>query len=142
MGGYGAIKFALKYPQHFVSAHSHSGALGYGHGLNMDWPETKQILGKELVDGGGPNDLYLLATKAKKWKAAKRPALWIDCGREDFLFDDNRAFHAHLKKLRLPHGYHEYTGVHDWNYWDEHIRDALAFHARHLGFKYPAWTAH
>src|SRR5271170_2925023 len=39
MGGYGAVKLALQYPNLFVSANSHSGAMGYGHGLRSDWPE-------------------------------------------------------------------------------------------------------
>ena len=33
MGGYGAIKLALKHPELFVSANSHSGAIGFAHGL-------------------------------------------------------------------------------------------------------------
>jgi putative tributyrin esterase len=138
MGGYGGIKFALKYPELFVSAHSHSGAMAYGHGFRADEPENQRILGKKEARGGGPNDLYLLTTQAKKWKAAKRPALRIDCGTEDFLFEDNRAFHAHLEKLRLPHEYQESPGAHDWKYWDEHIQGALAFHAKHLGIQHPA----
>jgi len=129
MGGYGAIKLALQYPDLFCSAHSHSGALGYGHGLRADWPEMARILGDKIA-GGGPNDLYLLAAEAGR---SKWPAMWIDCGTEDELLAQNRAFHTHLKKLRLPHEYKEFSGGHDWAYWDEHIREALAFHARRLG---------
>ena len=140
MGGYGAIKLALQYPGLFVSAHSHSGAMGYGHTVRADWPESqwpeaKRILGPHFK-GGGPNDLYLLAEKVKKAPKSKRPGLWIDCGTEDFLLVENRAFHAHLKKIGLPHTYKEFPGAHDWSYWDLHIREALAFHAKHLGLDY------
>jgi S-formylglutathione hydrolase FrmB len=134
MGGYGAIKLALQYPDLFISAHSHSGGLGFGRRLRADWPEAKRILGDKVL-GGGPNDLHLLAAKAKR---SKWPGVWIDCGTEDTLLKENRAFHAHLKKLRLPHVYKEFPGGHDWAYWDRHIRDALAFHAKHLGLKYRA----
>ena len=33
----------------------------------------------------------------------------------------------------MPHEYREFPGAHDWDYWDEHVRDALAFHAKVLG---------
>jgi len=132
MGGYGALKLALQYPELFVSANSHSGAPGYGHGFRSNEPEAQRILGKKTMTGG-PNDLYLLAEKAKKGKKSQRPELWIDCGTEDFLIEDNRAFHAHLTKIGLPHHYQEFPGAHEWAYWDLHIREALAFHAKHLG---------
>jgi S-formylglutathione hydrolase FrmB len=32
----------------------------------------------------------------------------------------------------VPHVYREFPGDHNWDYWDLHIRDALAFHARNL----------
>ncbi|MCE0522947.1 MAG: esterase family protein [Methylacidiphilales bacterium] len=134
MGGYGAIKLALQYPDLFVSAHSHSGCPDYGHGGWTDLPGTKQILGDKL-GGGGPNDLYRLAAEAKGWKQSKRPELWIDCGTKDALLKENRHFSAYLKKLRLPHVYKEFPGGHSWEYWDRHIQDALVFHAKHLGFK-------
>jgi len=51
------------------------------------------------------------------------------------LLKENRDFEAHLKKLRLPHTYKEFPGDHNWAYWDQHIQDALAFHAKHLGIR-------
>ena len=61
------------------------------------------------------------------------PKLRIDCGADDFLIEHNREFHAHLNKLKVPHEYAEFPGAHTWDYWDLHIREALAFHARALG---------
>ena len=63
-------------------------------------------------------------------------AMRIDCGASDFLLDQNRKFHAHLESLHIPHEYEEFPGVHEWDYWDAHIREALAFHAKNL--KLPA----
>jgi len=129
MGGYGAIKLALQYPNLFCSAHSHSGALNFGHGLRIDEREMQRILGPAM-EGGGPNDLYLLAAKARR---TKWPEISIDCGTDDFLIENSRGFHAHLKKLRLPHEYREFPGSHEWSYWDLHIQAALVFHAKNLG---------
>jgi putative tributyrin esterase len=45
------------------------------------------------------------------------------------------AFHRALEVEGIPHEYHEGPGAHDWDYWDLHIRAALAFHAQKLGLK-------
>ena len=133
MGGYGAVKFALKYPEMFCSANSHSGALYFGHtALSADPAdrfavEFTRVIGPKPT--GGPNDLFALAESVD---AQLRPALLIDCGAEDFLLDANRACHAHLEKIGYPHEYREFPGSHDWAYWDVHIQEALQFHLRSL----------
>jgi S-formylglutathione hydrolase FrmB len=134
MGGYGAVKLALKFPHKFCAAVSHSGALGYGHHLpdparGKEWAEAqRRILGDNPV--GGPDDLYALARKPTP---GERPALHVDCGVDDFLLEDNRAFIAHLKEIGYPHQYAEFPGGHNWEYWDLHIQEAISFLGRHLG---------
>jgi S-formylglutathione hydrolase FrmB len=49
------------------------------------------------------------------------------------LIDENRAFHAHLERIGLPHTYKEHAGAHTWDYWDLHVQEALAQHAEVLG---------
>ncbi|MES2464125.1 MAG: alpha/beta hydrolase family protein [Armatimonadota bacterium] len=134
MGGYGALKFALSYPDKFASAVSMSGAVGWGHSelgrdgepLSEEW---KRLLGPDHI--GGPNDLYSLVQTVD---ADNLPALRIDCGVDDFLIDDNRKFHAHLDTVNITHEYTEYDGAHTWDYWDEHVQDAIAFHKKSLKF--------
>ncbi len=140
MGGYGAAKLALKYPDRFRSGHSHSGALLFGHvtmELDQDedtirrdvQPEFARILGPNSA--GGPNDL---CARAAALSDKARPFLRIDCGTEDFLLEDNRKFHSHLTDLGFDHEYDEFPGSHEWGYWDCHVQDAIAFHRRNLGF--------
>jgi putative tributyrin esterase len=126
MGGYGAIKFALKYPDKFCAAVSHSGAVDFARGdftRTDDWGrEWRPIMGSHPA--GGPDDIFALAETVDR---SILPALRIDCGTEDFLLDHNRALDAHLTALGIPHEYEEHPGGHDWTYWDKHIQDTLKF---------------
>lgn len=136
MGGYGALRAALARPDLFTSAHSHSGALKAGHNpvrfASSQPGEDRLIFGARPA--GSAHDLFAWAKKRKR-TAARLPKLRIDCGVDDYLIEHNRAFHAHLEALKIPHEYHEFAGAHDWAYWDEHIGEALAFHARALKLK-------
>jgi len=130
MGGYGALKLALKCPQLFCSATSHSAALDVRRRIERPEvaAEMRRIFGP--APGGGPNDPYALAETIDH---TLLPALRLDCGREDGLLEENRAFHHHLEQLGIPHEYAEFPGAHTWEYWDCHIQEAIAFHQRALG---------
>lgn len=131
MGGYGAVKLGLKHHEMFASVNSHSGALGV-HQRDMPRtreisPEFTRIFGEDSQ--GGPEDPFAIIERVDHGRV---PALRIDCGTEDFLLDQNRAFHKLLEESRIPHEYEEFPGGHSWAYWDEHIQEAIAFHARNL----------
>jgi S-formylglutathione hydrolase FrmB len=125
MGGYGALRIALGYPDRFSSANSHSGAVRFGSKAS-DIPERALILGPKPT--GSNHDLVALAKNAKAEK--KLPRLRIDCGTDDFLIEDNRSIHQSLTKLRIPHEYEEFPGNHNWDYWDLHVREAIEFHLK------------
>ena len=125
MGGYGAVKLALKYPQMFCAAVSHSGALSRPDERNFEeGSELRRIFGER--PSGGSEDIYTLAEKAA---GSSAPALRIDCGVNDFLLGYNRNFHRHLESLGWSHEYAEHPGGHDWEYWDKHVRESLKFFA-------------
>jgi S-formylglutathione hydrolase FrmB len=131
MGGYGALRVALARPDLFISANSHSGALGYasGHGKPRDSvlvrDEMDRIFGPE--PSSTDHDLLVLAERCAK--SGSQPRLLIDCGTEDFLIDQNRDITTRMKQLGLKFDYVEHPGVHNWDYWDTHVRTALQFHA-------------
>jgi putative tributyrin esterase len=127
MGGYGALRIGLGYTGKFASVNSHGGPLMAG---SRDRPPTRfakmwKIFSKHPK--GTEHDLVLLAKRAKR--AGKLPRMLIDCGREDHLLQDNRDYHAALEEAEVGHLYREFPGGHNWDYWDLHVRDALAFHA-------------
>ncbi len=130
MGGYGSMKMALKYPDMFCSVVSHSSAFSVRRRVENKERRADSI----LVFGEHPentdNDPWYLAENIDR---AKLPAIRFDCGTEDFLIEENREFHQHLEKLGIPHEYAEYPGSHNWGFWDEHVQEALRFHAAALG---------
>jgi putative tributyrin esterase len=145
MGGYGALRVGLAYADRFCSINSHSGALSWGRfrdgatlareAKRQHWDafvraEMLRVFGPGVLLGG-PHDPLPYAKKAKR--AGRLPELLVDCGTEDFLLEGNREFVRDLKKAKIPHTYREFPGGHDWDYWDLHVREALAFHAKNLG---------
>ena len=121
----------------FVSAVSHSGATVIGRYYPTATAESEEprdassikeflpILG--VAEPGGPNDLVSLAQRA-----SPLPALRFDCGTEDFLLESNRTLHKELTELGIPHEYEEFPGDHNWEYWDEHVQEAIAFNLRNM----------
>jgi S-formylglutathione hydrolase FrmB len=134
MGGYGAVKLGLKHHETFCSVNSHSGALAFTRndpkkGKELS-PEFGRIFGPEPKDG--PEDPFAIVEKIDHGRI---PAMRIDCGTEDFLLDQNREFHKFLEERHVAHEYEEFPGSHSWAYWDRHVQEAIAFHARNLKIK-------
>jgi putative tributyrin esterase len=140
MGGYGSLRLALAHPEMFVSATSHSGAAGYNAENCM--PSMREMFQRVFPARykGSEHDVVALAAKVKR-DGHPMPKLRIDCGKEDYLLQCNRDTSAGLNKVGYKHEYAEYPGSHNWEYWDEHIKDALAFHCRALGLEIPAALA-
>ena len=130
MGGYGAVKVGIKHHEMFASVNSHSGAVGIMHDperIKSLGDEFTRVFGKSPVDG--PEDPFALV---KSVDHGRLPAMRIDCGADDFLLAQNRAFRKHLTDLHITHEYEEFPGSHDWAYWDKHVQEAVAFHVRNL----------
>jgi putative tributyrin esterase len=129
MGGYGALKMALKRPAAFAVAGSFSGAFsitredGIGARLNAAERErVRRIYGAADDQARHDNDIYELAAAAKPGGA---PYLYLDCGTTDFLLEDSRRAVAAISKAGLAYEYHEIAGAHAWDYWDRRIREFL-----------------
>lgn len=126
MGGYGAMKFGLKYPQTFAFAASFSGALQVARdadflsnrpGKSRDG--VMKIFGPAGSQTRAENDLYALVKKADP---ARMPYFYLDCGTEDGLLQPNREFVALLHQQKIAYEYRELPGAHAWDYWDRQVR--------------------
>ncbi len=130
MGGYGAMKFALKYPGTFIFAASFSGAEVFVHDPNYKIPfpqkyvdQIHDIFGDGMTQARTDNDIFELA---KKRTPEQLPYLVVTCGTEDRLLASNREFAALLQQQKIRYEYHESAGAHTWQYWDEQLPYVLS----------------
>lgn len=125
MGGYAAMKFALRYPDLFSIAGSLSGALNAP--LELDATEEYRaqlikVFGESGSQTRADNDVFTLAQGAAPTALSY---LFLSCGAGDQFLKTNRDFVATLQKQKIAYEYHEYPGRHAWDYWDTHVQDFL-----------------
>ena len=132
MGGFGALKFGLKYPETFSLAGSFSGALFASSYRTPDDLPPGNIRTSLIEVFGAPdsvtkkaNDLFAFIRDATPEKVKSMPYLYLACGTEDFLFQNNRDFIALIVEKKVPHEYRQLPGVHDWKFWDDQIQEFL-----------------
>ncbi len=130
MGGYGSIKFGLKYPDKFITVGSFSGALGAASYTEKLIPGA---IGKTIDGIFGPvgsdtrksNDIFEIVRSLNPEKTKALPFIYLDCGTEDFLFQNNREFVSLLIEKKVPHEYRQLPGTHNWKYWDQQVQEFL-----------------
>lgn len=133
MGGFGALHTVLAYPETFGKAVALSSALivhdiahmkeGEDNGM-ANYAYYHECFGDlETVEESDNNPETLI----KKLKAAgkKLPEIYMACGTEDFLIENNRAFHRFLTEENVPHEYSERPGIHDMVFWSGSVPGAV-----------------
>ncbi len=127
MGGYGAVKFALRYPHSFAFAASLSGAMDAARDLDSRLPEFAPKLVEVFGAPGNPtrahNDIFQLLPKSAP---DELPYLYLACGSEDRFLLVNRDFVSELAQRHIRYEYRENPGTHDWAYWDREIAPLLS----------------
>ncbi len=128
MGGFGALHTALRYPEQFGKAGAMSSALithevagmkpGGGNG-KANYEYYRECFGEPEKVLGSDNDPEALALRLKESRK-KLPDIYMCCGTEDFLLENNRGMHAFLSEHEIPHEYHESAGGHDMTFWNEY----------------------
>lgn len=126
MGGYGALKLALRQPERFAAAASLSGVTDLASRVKQAATSPGPV---DLVFGGkdikGTTDDLLWLLEQGDQSDKPKPILYQACGTEDFLYEENLAFKAKCDQT----GYDLTTdfgpGDHEWGYWDEKIQDVL-----------------
>ncbi len=119
MGGFGALRLAIKYPKKFLAVSAHSAITSL---------EQMPLFVEEPLEGylqkdEHENSVWGLLHHAK----GHLPKIRFDCGRDDKLIRQNRILHEQMKGANIKHMYQEFSGSHEWPYWQEHIKDSLLF---------------
>ncbi len=133
MGGYGAMKLGLTYPERFAAVGSFSGVLDINHiGVLKDYDDFSDLnlvfdYAKGVVDD--KDDIFSLTKNIKEYKG-EMPMFYQCSGTEDFLLvedvkydlhEDNVKYKKYCEELGLNFIYKEGPGMHNWGYWDKMI---------------------
>ena len=127
MGGYGAVKIALRNPARFSAAASISGPMdiledvkfpGWSEIIVANWGENYETDLK-----GSEDDLLHLVDAFPK--DAPKPRIYAVCGTEDFLYPQNQTFRKHMEGKGFDFVYEEARGVHNWDFFGGWLKPAL-----------------
>ena len=130
LGGYGALKCGLRAPEVFSHAAALSACtdiceLADGTGNLGPYPEYfEDLFGPRKQVKGSFNDLFQAAEDLRP-NSGLRPKIYMWCGKEDFLWEQNKRMRKHLKKLGYDLTWEKSHGDHQWKYWDEKIQTVL-----------------
>ncbi len=124
MGGYGALKIALRNHDKFTAVAGLSSVCEVSSFLDK-YPTLKtQIFG----EGGTVSDadeLFALAESCAPCQ--KKPRIFMGCGTSDGLYSGNLKLRDKLSDLGYDLEYRESEGNHSWAFWDEYIQYAFNF---------------
>ena len=143
MGGFGAIKLALKHPDLFAFAGGLSSALDvpsrpFSIKRPMQYRQHRAIFGPWGSQTRRDNDPSVLARSADP---ARTPYLFLSCGEQEGLLPANRQFAALLHRRNFQFEFHTGSGSHDWNQWNRLVPSLFQSLMDHLNTKTSAAKA-
>jgi S-formylglutathione hydrolase FrmB len=132
MGGFGALKFGVKYPEMFALAASMSGAVAVSSyrtdaDVGKFAPLLKPVFGEPGSATQNANNLFKIVGEMPAEKIAALPFLYLDCGTEDELglLSSNQRLAAALIQRKIPHEFRQLPGKHNWAFWNQQIVEIL-----------------
>jgi len=131
MGGYGAMRTGLKFYETFGAIAGMSSAFILEDAQNFNDDSSALIARKSYFESvfgdlqkviGSDKDPKKLILDLKK---EDLPRIYLCCGTEDFIIEQNRDFHGFLREKKIAHTYVEGAGAHNWLFWDKHISKVI-----------------
>ena len=127
MGGFGAMKWALRDPGRFAAVASISGVLDSAQVRRNREPEREAVMDAAFGDGdidGTDDDVRHLLTRAAE-SGVSLPEVYLCCGEGDGLHGANVRFAELAGDLDVPVTAEFGPGEHEWSYFDASIRRVL-----------------
>jgi enterochelin esterase-like enzyme len=110
MGGHGALKLGLKYPEMFSSVVAYGGGFRTGEELaKRPGPWFRQMFGGDAAKFQADSPWEIARANADKVRGKLPIAMWV--GSKDGLLEPNRRMKALLEELKLAPDYAEIEGV-------------------------------
>lgn len=127
MGGLGAAKIALTYPERYAAMGSFSGLLHLGpmvFALNDDLMKEFAFMLSALedIDNTPLNPTALLDVEKDR-----NLKIYISCGKQDELLIANYAFKERADELGIKANYVFEDGTHEWELWNKNVKEFLGF---------------
>lgn len=129
MGGGGTFMYALHHPELFSSACPLSASAGP---LSIEEMKARLQRSNQKYTEADLEEYYVQHSAIELVKQLpaediKSVRWFIDCGDDDFLYEENSLIHIALKKRNIPHEYRVRDGAHNWTYWRESLPVVLTF---------------
>jgi S-formylglutathione hydrolase FrmB len=145
MGGFGALTLAMRHPDMFAAAASHSGVDALLYGGPIPYAKGKVVTVSDVKtwgDGLGPFGTWIrgiFGSDIARWRdydpahlVAKLdpktgPAIYLDCGTEDeFLLHNGMQYvHDLLLERGIEHAYYLGPGRHNFEFWSVRVKHSL-----------------
>jgi putative tributyrin esterase len=135
MGGFGAVKLALRHPDLFAFVGGLSSALdvpqrAFSLKRFQQSRRFAAIFGPSGTQTRRDNDPFVLVRAANPETA---PYFFLTCGEQEGLLPPNREFAALLAQRHFQHEFHTVAGGHDWNQWNAWLPALFKNLTQHLG---------
>lgn len=133
MGGFGALRNTLNYPETFGAVIALSSALITDSLMERTndcpfFPERRdfaeRIFGDLSAVAGSENDPVYLARRLKE-QGTEPPEIFMACGEQDSLLPANRRFAKELENCGFSFTFITAPGGHDWDFWDAYLKKGL-----------------
>ena len=140
MGGYGALKIGLSRPESFGFIGAFSSAILTLKEYLDEFKTEEQIAEQRVIWGDQMvNDMMAVFGSTGKYdpkddvfelakdveKSEFDPKIYMACGLQDYLYEENDVFQKKMKTLDLDFKYEEWDGEHNWVFFDQALRKAI-----------------
>ena len=135
MGGFGAVKLALRHPDLYAFAGGLSSALDApGRPFSIarigQYRHYRSIFGPVDSASRRESDPFALARSVDP---AKMPYFFLTCGDDEGLLSTNRNFAQILGQRHFPYEFHIVPGGHEWKQWNARLYGVFSSLLDHLG---------